>query len=212
MPRKPVCGFALASASSAVKMATKPSRATGFSRKSPAPFSRQVLRRSSLASPVNMTTCWPGWVRPSNWRNSIPSISGMPMSSTTTSTRSLAQQRQRLRVVFGREHVPPPACHFRKQLLDAGKEPRIVVHKQERFPFDDFAWHHVRMGQQSGCQTVCSRAEPFVHSGSPSGFKTALRSRPHGREQQQRPLSRGPNRRVGVPQTARQRRLRPTLS
>ena len=48
----------------------------------------------------------------------------------------LGQQRQRLRVIFRREDVPPPARHFREQLLDAGEEPGIVVHEQERFPFD----------------------------------------------------------------------------
>ena len=50
----------------------------------------------------------------------------------------LGQQRQRLRVILRREYVPPPARHFREQPLNAGEEPNIVVHEQERFPFADF--------------------------------------------------------------------------
>ena len=51
----------------------------------------------------------------------------------------LGQQDQRLRVIFRRENVPPPACPLREQPLDAGMEPSNIVHKQEGLPFDDFA-------------------------------------------------------------------------
>ena len=207
MPRKPPCGCAPASASSAAKMAAKPSGATGFSRNSAAPLSRQVLRLSSRRLARQHHHLLAG-VRAAQQLEKLDPIHHRHADVQHHHIHAqLGQQRQRLRVVFRRENVPPPARHFREQPLDAGKEPGIVIHKQERFPFDDFAcitcaWASVWPPD------MCS-PERFVHSRRRPASATATARVPRAL---QRPLGRRPNRRVGVPQRARERRLGPALA
>ena len=156
MPRKPPCGCAPASASSAAKMAAKPSGVTGFSRNSAAPLSRQVLRLSSVASPGQHRHLLAGVGAAQQLEKLYPIHHRHADVQHHHVHAQLGQQRQRLRMILRREDVPPPVRHLREQPWMLVRNP----HRRPRTGTLSVCWFRADMARQPALTVACPRRDP----------------------------------------------------